>query len=49
MDKRVTSSAWGPHPHVNTPLDWQNNDPVRARHFFVHFFAISARLQRENA
>ena len=30
-------------------LDWQNNNSVRAAHFFVHFFAITAWQQRENA
>ena len=28
-------------------LDWQNNNPARASRFFVHFFAINARLQRK--
>ena len=27
----------------------QNNSFVRASHFFVHFFAVFARLRRENA
>ena len=31
-------------------LDWQNNDFARASHFIsVHFFAVAARLRRENA
>ena len=30
-------------------LDWQNNNFARASRFFVHFFAVAARLQRENA
>ena len=30
-------------------LDWQKNDFPRASRFFLHFFAITARLQRENA
>ena len=30
-------------------LDWQNNNFARASPFFVHFFAVVARLQRENA
>ena len=30
-------------------LDWQNNNFVRASRFFVHFFAVTARLQCENA
>ena len=30
-------------------LDWQNNNFARASRFFVHFFAVSARLQRESA
>ena len=30
-------------------LDWQNNNfSVRASRFFVHFFAVTARLRREN-
>ena len=29
-------------------LDWQNNNFARASRFFVHFFAVAARLQREN-
>ena len=27
----------------------QNNNFARASHFFVHFFAVFARLRRENA
>ena len=30
-------------------LDWQNNNFARASCFFVHFFAVSARLRRETA
>ena len=30
-------------------LDWQNNNSARASRFFVHFFAVVARLRRENA
>ena len=30
-------------------LDWQNNNSARASRFFVHFFAVVARLQRESA
>ena len=30
-------------------LDWQNNNFARASRFFVHFFAVAARLHRENA
>ena len=30
-------------------LDWQNNNFARASPFFVHFFAVTARLQRESA
>ena len=30
-------------------LDWQNNDFARASRFFVHFFNVAARLQRESA
>ena len=30
-------------------LDKQNNNSERASHFFLHFFAVSARLRRENA
>ena len=29
--------------------DWQNNNFARASRFFVHFFAVVARLQRESA
>ena len=29
-------------------LDWQNNNFARASHFFVHFFAVVARLRRES-
>ena len=28
--------------------DWQNNNFARASRFFVHFFAATARLRREN-
>ena len=30
-------------------LDKQNNNFARASRFFVHFFAVEARLQRETA
>ena len=30
-------------------LDWQNNNFARASHFFVHFFAVTARLRRKTA
>ena len=30
-------------------LDQQNNNFARASRFFVHFFAVRARLQGENA
>ena len=30
-------------------LDKQNNNFARATHFFVHFFAVSTRLQHESA
>ena len=29
-------------------LDWQNNNSASASRFFVHFFAVTARPQREN-
>ena len=32
-----------------TGLDQQNDNFARASRFFVHFFAVSARLRRENA
>ena len=30
-------------------LNRQNNNSARAARFFVHFFAVTARLRRENA
>ena len=30
-------------------LHWQNNNFARASCFFVHFFAVTERLRRENA
>ena len=30
-------------------LDWQNNNFARAPRTFVHFFAVTARLQGESA
>ena len=30
-------------------LDWQNNNFTRASRFFVHFWAVVARLRRESA
>ena len=30
-------------------LDWENNNFARASRFFVHFFAVVARLQSESA
>ena len=30
-------------------LDWRNNNFARSSRFFVHFFAVAARLQREIA
>ena len=29
-------------------VDWLNNNCARASRFFVHFFAVTARLRREN-
>ena len=29
-------------------LDWQNNNFARASLFFVHFFVVAVRLQRES-
>ena len=29
--------------------DWHNNNFARASRFFVHFFAVRARLRRETA
>ena len=29
-------------------LDWQNNNFARASRFFVHFFAVAARLRRKS-
>ena len=29
-------------------LDWQNNNSAGASRFFVHFFAVTERPQREN-
>ena len=29
-------------------LDWQNNNSASASRFFVHFFAVTERPQREN-
>ena len=31
------------------PIIKQNNNSARASRFFVHFFAVTARLRRENA
>ena len=33
----------------NNRFDKQNNNFARASRFFVHFFAVTARLRRENA
>ena len=30
-------------------LDWQNENFARASRFFVHFFAVVARLRRETS
>ena len=29
-------------------IDWQNNNFARASLFFVHFFVVAVRLQRES-
>ena len=29
-------------------LDWENNNFARASRFFVHFFAVTARLRHED-
>ena len=34
--------------HKNNRVNNQNNNFVRASRFFVHFFAVTARLRREN-
>ena len=31
-----------------TGLDWQNNNFTPASRFFVHFFTVAARLQRDS-
>ena len=33
----------------NDSFHWQNNNLTRTSHFFVHFFAVVARLQHESA
>ena len=35
--------------HKSTRFNQQNNNFARASRFFVHFFAVTARLRRENA
>ena len=32
-----------------TGLDWQNNNFALASRFFIHFFALVARLRRETS
>ena len=45
--ERVTSSTWGPHLHVNRPLDWQNNNSVRASSFLhISSPSLHDRLRR---
>ena len=34
---------------ISNGLNKQNNNSARASRFFVHFFAVTARLRRENA
>ena len=45
------SSSNDSNENSNKPIgiDWQNNNFARASRVFVHFFAVVARLQRENA
>ena len=35
--------------HKSNRFNNQNNNFARASRFFVHFFAVTARLRRENA
>ena len=35
--------------HKSNGFNKQNNNFARASHFFAHFFAVFARLRRENA
>ena len=34
--------------HKSNRFNWQNNNFARVSRFFVHFFAVTARLRREN-
>ena len=34
---------------ISNGLNKQNNNSARESRFFVHFFAVTARLRRENA
>ena len=34
---------------ISNGLNKQNNNSARPSRFFVHFFAVTARLRRENA
>ena len=51
----ITGSLSNDDGHVNENgnnaivLDWQNNNFARASRFFVHFFAVVARLEHESA
>ena len=42
-ETRMAKKAIGLH------VDWQNNNFARASCFFVHFFAVVARLQCETS
>ena len=45
----MTSTKTAKNKAIGLGLDWQNNNPARASRFFLHFFAVTARLGRENA
>ena len=49
--KRLSNDDGAGDENGNKPigLDWQDNIFACTSRFFVHFFAVVARLQRENA
>ena len=49
VNNRNIKMRWRRESQVSNSLTRQNNNFARASRFFVHFFAVTARLPRENA
>ena len=49
IDLKIRRRRQQREPHKSSMFNNQNKNLARAPRFFVHFFAVTARLRRENA